>query len=124
MTIAPVLSSSPEGEELIKSLPLPGKSQLTEDRIEEAKQQLRDKAEMVGLSVLDIQHDPFSLEQQGGQVLINCKISGAFMLFRNYLVELGSTDFVKHIEQVEMQESGDGVIVNLKLRLSVITLEG
>lgn len=110
---------------VLDELSLPAEGALGSDDIPQATAEI---ASCIGnstsvtqgaLHVNEIVPDPVSLQESGQQVLVNLDFFGDFFAFRSFLLQLGSLPYVKHVQEITMHEGKDGVLFNMKLRLSV-----
>lgn len=106
---------------VVEELPIPEPQQLTEDKVDAAILAVEDMAIKADLRINDVTPDPLSLAESAGFVGLNCDFYGDFMNVRDFLVQLGSLPYLRHIEQIDMQEGADGVNYLMRLQLAVKT---
>jgi len=106
---------------VVEELPIPDPEQLTEDKVDAAIHAVEDMAIKADLRINEVTPDPMSLAKSEGYVGLNCDFYGPFMNVRSFLVQLGSLPYLRHIEQIDMQEGADGVNYLMRLQLAVKT---
>ncbi len=106
---------------VVQELPIPEPEQLTEDKVDAAIHAVENMAMESDLRINEVTPDPMSLAKSEGYVGLNCDFYGDFMDIRSFLTQLGSLPYLRHIEQINLQEGADGVNYTLRLQLAVKT---
>lgn len=106
---------------VVEDLPIPEPQQLTEDKVDSAIHAVENMAMESNLRINEVTPDPMSLAKSEGYVGLNCDFYGDFMNVRDFLLQVGSLPYLRHIEQIDLQEGADGVNCLMRLQLAVKT---
>lgn len=107
--------------EVLKELALVTNKAMTQEEVNEVTRQIEEAAVASKMEPQEVVPDPATLSENSGQVIVNCEFFGPFFNVRDLLKNLGSIPYVRHIETLEMQEALNGLVVKMKVRLSVVT---
>ncbi len=72
------------------------------------------------LKVISIIHDVGSLIDDAGYEIIDASVTGEFKAFRSFLVGIGKMRYVNYLEELQIEESGDGgdLFLGFKIRVA------
>lgn len=107
--------------EVLKELPLVTNKAMTQEEVNEVTRQIEEAAMQANVEPQQVIPDPATLAENSGQVIVNCEFFGPFFNIRDLLKSLGGIPYVRHIETLQMQEALNGLVVKMKVRLSVVT---
>lgn len=107
--------------EVLNELQLVETVPMRQDEVDKATDLIDRMATLSGMQATEIQPDPSSLADDPNQLLVNMDLAGDFFGFREFMKRLGAIQYVKHIEQIVVQEAASGQLFNLKVRLAVLS---
>ena len=101
-----------------KALPFPEETQLSKELIGEVPVIFAEMARKNNLEA-DVIPDVNSIPTGAGILLVNATVQGNFFDFRNFLVELGGTPYLRHIEEIQVKAMPEFKQFSLKLWLAL-----
>jgi hypothetical protein len=101
-----------------KALPFPEETQLSKERIGEIPGIFAEMARKNNLEA-DVIPDVTSIPSGAGILRVNATVQGNFFDFRNFLVELGETPYLRHIEEIQVKAMPEFKQFTLKLWLDL-----
>lgn len=108
-------------KELVKLLPLPEPVELEESEVKNVRTQIIEIAEGANLQVNSVVPDPTSMIEHAGLVGINCDLFGEYTDFRTFMINVGEIASLRHMENLQVLEGGEGVTFSMRFQLAVKT---
>jgi len=105
-------------QEDTKKLPFPDETDLTKEMIGEIPAIFAEMARRYNLEA-DVIPDVNSIPAGKGVLKVRATIQGNFFDFRNFLVELGETPYLRHIEKIKVQPMPEFKQFTLELWLAL-----
>jgi hypothetical protein len=99
-------------------LPLTPKMKLDRGDIGKITEQLQQIAQRHDLKLKDLKTDVNALTGNGGYLLMRMDITGDFMRFRDFLIDVGTIPSLEHIEDIEIQAIEGAREISLKMWLA------
>lgn len=96
-------------------LPTAKKAKLDRTEISKLSEDLQEMAFRHGLKIQDLKTDVSTLTGPGGYLLIRISLTGDFMDFRDYLVDLGTIPSLDFIEEINIRAIEGSREFNLKI---------
>jgi len=100
-------------------LPMPKMENLPQSRINTIPMSFGTAAKMSGMSLVSAAPDLSSMSGDGRLLAVNATLRGGFMNFRKFLINIGGTPYVHHIEEISIQEIPDAREFRLKIWVAV-----
>lgn len=101
-----------------KALPFPDETELDKELIGEIPAIFAEMAMKNNLEA-DVIPDVSSIPTGAGILKVNATVQGNFFDFRNFLVELGGTPYLRHIEEIQVKPMPEFKQFTLKLWLAL-----
>jgi len=100
-------------------LPLPERGKLPQSRINTIPMSFGAAAKMSGMSLVSATVDLSSMGGDGRLLAVNTILRGGFINFRKFLISIGGTPYVHHIEEISIQEIPDTREFRLKIWVAI-----
>ncbi len=101
-----------------KVLPFPEETELSKERIGEIPSIFAEIARVYNLEA-DVIPDVNSIPSGAGILRVNATVQGKFFDFRNFLVDLGGTPYLRHIEEIQVKAMPEFKQFTLKMWLAL-----
>lgn len=101
-----------------KSLPFPEATQLSKEHIGEIPGIFAEMASRNNLTA-DVIPDVKTIPAGSGILRVNATVQGDFFDFRNFLIELGGTPYLSHIEEIQVKPKQEFKEFAMKLWLAL-----
>jgi len=101
-----------------KALPFPKETQLSKEQIGDVPAIFAEMARENNLEA-DVIPDVNSIPSGAGILRVNATVQGDFFGFRNFLVELGATPYLRHIETIQVKPTPEFKQFTMKLWLAL-----
>jgi hypothetical protein len=99
-------------------LPVTPKTKLDRGDIGKISEQLQEIVQRHDLKLKDMKTDVNAFTGNSGYLLMRLDISGDFMRFRDFLIDVGTIPSLEHIEDIKIQAVEGGREISLKLWLA------
>ena len=101
------------------ALPLPEKGKLAQSKLDTLPLNFGTAARMSGMSLITATPSPSTLTGDVQLLPVNIVLTGEFINFRKFLINIGGIPYVQHIEEITIQERTDTKEFKMKVLVAV-----